>query len=124
MARGTCAVVDVGLDGCSLADFEAGYAFSDFDDCAREFVAQGDWDGFLSDGVRLKGCKVGTSEVLVQIWEVSAMVLRQGEGPEIRRQEKGDMPVPQMPTKAGLILICPGLHTGSSISSIRISPLP
>jgi hypothetical protein len=41
--------------------------------------------------------------------------------------EGGDevyIPVPQIPTKAGLILICPSLHTGSGISSTLISSIP
>jgi hypothetical protein len=40
------------------------------------------------------------------------------------QNEQGDIPVPQIPTKAGLILSWPGLHTGSSTSSIRISSFP
>lgn len=61
MAGRASPIVYSGLDGGFLADFETGYAFSDFDYRPGEFVAKGDWDSLFCYGVWFERYKVWAS---------------------------------------------------------------
>lgn len=68
MAGGARPVVDDGLDGGALTDRDAGHAGAYLDHGAGEFMAKGDRDLLAGDGMRGKRGKVGTAEILVEIW--------------------------------------------------------
>ena len=67
MTGGTSSVVDGGLDGSMLSDFEAGHAFADFDYCPGEFVAECNGYGFFGDTMRFDGREGWPTEEFVEV---------------------------------------------------------